>query len=166
MDKTGLTLALALIIVMPLCMDSNTEKPSIAEQRFIYSLNEHNKSREELKLALDSGDDTEIHRAISKYNISVQNLDSGISELCMDKKMQEKYKETCSQSKLLGRCNIRDVEGTMLIMRVIHDPSIKKSDCIRLLALIDEQEECRTLSQSYVPSREDRAEIDDFCEKL
>jgi hypothetical protein len=166
MDKQALIYALTLILFMPLCLDSAKEAPPPVEQRFLDTIKEHNQTKEDLKAAMDSEDYTEIRRAISKYNVSTQKLSAGIFELCADEKMKKKYSETCSQTELLKRCNTGDVEGTALIMRLIHDPAMNKEDCNKLLSLISEQEGCRTLAQTYVPTRQDRAAVEKYCEEL
>lgn len=93
-------------------------------------------------------------------------LAEGMSRLCADEKLKEKYADTCSQSELLDRCNKRDVLGAALMMRMIHDPAVTKEDCNRLLSLIGEQEECRAIAQTYVPAWEDLGEIKTFCGSL
>jgi uncharacterized secreted protein with C-terminal beta-propeller domain len=166
MDNLVLIFSLALVLVTPLCLNPANEGPSIAEQRFLDTVKENNQTKEDLKAAIDSEDYTKILQAISKYNYSIQKLSAGISDLCADKEMSEKYSETCSQTELLKRCNTGDVEGTVLIMRLIHDPQMTKEDCNKLLSLIDEQEECRTLAQTYVPTRQDKAAVEKYCEEL
>lgn len=165
MDKAAILLPALLILLTVLCATPR-DTVSPAEQGYLSALSWHNQSLGALKEAMDSGDYTEIRRAISKYNASVHEMAAKTSALCADGKLAEKYKKTCSQEAILERCNVRDVEGTTLIMKIVHDPAITNADCGRLLALIDEQEECRSLAQSYVPAMEDREKIQRFCAAL
>jgi hypothetical protein len=166
MGKQVLLLALSFLLLMPLCTDPAKEGTYRTEQIFLFSIKEHNQTKVDLKTAIDSRDYTEILRAISRYNESLRRLSTSTVELCLDKNMRKKYSETCSRNVLLNRCNTRDIECTALAMRLIHDPAMTKDECDRLLLLTGEQEECRILDQSYVPTKKDREAVETLCSEL
>jgi hypothetical protein len=166
MGKQVLICALALVLFTPLCLDTEKDSPTFAEQRFIEAINEQNQTRVELLAAINSEDYTRIQQAISKYNYTTQKLSASISDLCADKNMGTKYDDTCSQRALLIKCNARDVEATALIMRLMHDPLVTKEECNKLVSLTVEQEECRNLAQTYVPTQQGKEALEKYCEEL
>ena len=166
MDKKALILLLASVLASTLCLDPGAEKSEEAEKHFNDAVAGHGNSRSELKAAIDSGNYADILLMIGKYNYSVRNLDARLAGLCADPDLREKYSEICLKQELLERCNARDVEGTALIMKVIHDPGVSRQDCGRLTDIIIEQEECRVLAQAYVPAQGDRDEAQEMCDSL
>jgi hypothetical protein len=166
MDNLVLIFSLVLVLVTPLCLNPANEEPSPVEQRFFDTAKEQNQSREDLLEAIHSEDYTRILQAISKYNYSTQRLSAGISDLCADKNMGTKYDDTCSQRALLNKCNARDVEATALIMRLMHDPLMTKEECNKLVSVTLEQEECRNLAQTYVPTQQGKEELEKACGEL
>jgi hypothetical protein len=162
MGNKALILALALILLFPLCLNAVTEKPSVEEQRFINDENELLKARADLPL--ESKDYTKIRPALLEWNLTVHRITDDVAILCNDKNVSEKNAKICSQTELFKRCNIRDVEFHILSYRLIYDRrGMTKTDCNELISITNALDECETLDSRYLIAQKAKDNIKTIC---